>query len=33
MKDTLVEATGIDLKNISEEKVVATMPVQRPTLP
>ena len=32
-KDTIMEAIGIEVTHISEEKVVATMLVHGPTLP
>ena len=32
-QDTIMEAIGIQVTDISEERVVATMPVHGPTLP
>jgi hypothetical protein len=32
-KDTITETIGIEVTNILEEKIVATMPVHGPTLP
>jgi hypothetical protein len=32
-KDTITEAIGIEVTNILEEKIVATMAVHGPTLP
>ncbi len=32
-RDTIMEAIGIQVTDISEERVVATMPVHGPTLP
>jgi acyl-coenzyme A thioesterase PaaI-like protein len=33
MRDTIMEAVGIEVTELSAERVVATMPVHGPTLP
>ena len=33
MRDTIMEAIGIEVAELSAERVVATMPVHGPTLP